>query len=51
MSAPPQAIAPNLHTNLLNVYAQIANKMGFQQKKNVGGFHGRLPQTFCKNTT
>jgi hypothetical protein len=31
MSAPPQAIAPNPHTNLLNVYTQIANKMGFQQ--------------------
>jgi hypothetical protein len=39
MSAPPQAIAPNPHTNLLNVYIyiyiyiQIANKMGFKQKK------------------
>jgi hypothetical protein len=32
MSAPPQAIAPNLHTNLLNVYIKIANKIGFQQK-------------------
>jgi hypothetical protein len=32
MSALPQAIAPNPHTNLLNV--QIANKMGFQQKEN-----------------
>jgi hypothetical protein len=32
MSVPPQAIAPNPHTNLLNVYIQIANKMGFQQK-------------------
>jgi hypothetical protein len=32
MRAPPQAIAPNPHTNLLNVM-QIANKMGFQQKK------------------
>jgi hypothetical protein len=31
MSAPPQAIAPNLHTILLNVYIQIANKMGFQK--------------------
>jgi hypothetical protein len=30
MSAPPQAIAPNPHTNLLNVYIQIVNKMGFQ---------------------
>jgi hypothetical protein len=28
MSAIPQAIAPNPHTNLLNVYIQIANKMG-----------------------
>jgi hypothetical protein len=33
MSALPQAIAPNPHTNLLNVYVQIANKMGFQLKK------------------
>jgi hypothetical protein len=34
MSAPPQAIAPNPHTNLLNVYIQIANasKMGFQKQ-------------------
>jgi hypothetical protein len=32
MTALPQAIAPNPHTNLLNVYVQIANKMGFQQK-------------------
>jgi hypothetical protein len=32
MSAIPQAITPNPHTNLLNVYIQIANKMGFQQK-------------------
>jgi hypothetical protein len=32
MSVIPQAITPNLHTNLLNVYVyiQIANKMGFQ---------------------
>jgi hypothetical protein len=34
MSALPQAIAPNPHTNLLNVYIQIANKMEFT--KNVG---------------
>jgi hypothetical protein len=33
MSAPPKAIAPNPHTNFLNIYIQIANKMGFQQKK------------------
>jgi hypothetical protein len=33
MSALPQAIAPDLHTNLLNVYIQIANEMGVQQKK------------------
>jgi hypothetical protein len=33
MSASPQAIAPNPYTNLLNVYIQIANKMGFQQKE------------------
>jgi hypothetical protein len=25
MSAPPQVITPNPHTNLLNVYTQIAN--------------------------
>jgi hypothetical protein len=30
MSAAPQAIAPNPHTNLLNVYIQIANKMGLK---------------------
>jgi hypothetical protein len=35
MSALPQAIAPNPHTNLLNVYIQIANKMQFQHKKKV----------------
>jgi hypothetical protein len=33
MSAPPQAIAPNPRTNLLNVYIQIANKIGFQQQQ------------------
>jgi hypothetical protein len=33
MSALPQAIVPNSHTNLLNVYVQIANEMGFQQNK------------------
>jgi hypothetical protein len=33
MSAIPQAIAPNSHTNLLHLYIQIANKMGFQQTK------------------
>jgi hypothetical protein len=33
MSAPPKAIAPSPHTNLLNVYIQIAKKMGFQQKE------------------
>jgi hypothetical protein len=33
MNAPPQAIAPNPHTNLLDVYIQIANKMGFQQQE------------------
>jgi hypothetical protein len=32
MSAPPEAIAPNPHTNLLNAYIQSANKMGFKQK-------------------
>jgi hypothetical protein len=51
MSAIPQAIAPNPHTNLLNVYIQIANKMGFQPKKNhllvtSGSCHGtRVPRT------
>jgi hypothetical protein len=30
LSAPPQAIAPNLHKNVLNVYIQLANKMGFK---------------------
>jgi hypothetical protein len=35
MSALLQAIAPNPHTNLLNVYIQIANKMGFQKKNSV----------------
>jgi hypothetical protein len=33
MSAIPQDITPNPHTNLLNVYIQIANKIGFQPKK------------------
>jgi hypothetical protein len=33
MSVPSQAIAPNPHTNLLNVCIQIANKMGFQQQQ------------------
>jgi hypothetical protein len=36
MSAPPQAIAPNPHANLLNVHIQIANKMGFE--KNIPDF-------------
>jgi hypothetical protein len=31
MSALPQAIAPKLHTNLLNVYIQLANKMGLKK--------------------
>jgi hypothetical protein len=26
-------MAPNPHTNLLNVYIQLANEMGFQKKK------------------
>jgi hypothetical protein len=34
MSAVPQAITPNPHTNLLNVYKQIANKIDFQQETN-----------------
>jgi hypothetical protein len=33
MSAPPQAIALNPHTSLLNVYVQIANKMGLKKKE------------------
>jgi hypothetical protein len=33
MSVLPQAIAPNPDTNLLNVYIQIANKMGVSNKK------------------
>jgi hypothetical protein len=32
MSAPLQAITPNSHANLLNLYIQIANKMGFEKK-------------------
>jgi hypothetical protein len=35
MSAPAQAIAPNSHTNFLNVYIQIANKIGFQQQQKI----------------
>jgi hypothetical protein len=34
MRAIPQAITLNPHTNLLNAYIQIANKMGFQQQQN-----------------
>jgi hypothetical protein len=33
MSAISQAITPNPQTNLLDVYIQIGNKMGFQKKK------------------
>jgi hypothetical protein len=35
ISAIPQAITPNPHTNLLNIYIyiKIANKMGFQPKR------------------
>jgi hypothetical protein len=43
MSAPPQAIVPNPHTNLLNVYILIANKMGFQQKKMCSNRYRTLP--------
>jgi hypothetical protein len=35
MSVIPQAITPNPHTNLLNVYIQIANKMMYIYKKRV----------------
>jgi hypothetical protein len=38
MSAPPQAIALNPDTNLLNVYIQIAKKWGFN-KKNLDIIH------------
>jgi hypothetical protein len=36
MSAPPQAIAPNPHTNLLNIYViyRFQIKRGFNHKKN-----------------
>jgi hypothetical protein len=33
MSDPPQAIAPNPHTNLLKLYIQFTNKMGLNRKK------------------
>jgi hypothetical protein len=33
MCSIPQAITPNPHTNFVNVYIQIANKVGFQQNK------------------
>jgi hypothetical protein len=33
MSGGPQAIALNPLTNLLNVYIQVTNKMGFREKK------------------
>jgi hypothetical protein len=39
MSAIPQAITLDPQTNLLNVYIQIANKMGFQQKKTTTDFY------------
>jgi hypothetical protein len=42
MSAIPQAITLNPHTNLLNVYIQIVNKMG-SQKKNTGS-HAMTPK-------
>jgi hypothetical protein len=42
MSAPPQAVAPNPHTSLLNVYIQMANKMGFQQKNYIFRFNETL---------
>jgi hypothetical protein len=38
MSAIPQAITFNPHTNLLNVYIQIANKMEFEPNKNKNNF-------------
>jgi hypothetical protein len=46
LSAPPQAIAPNPHTNLLNVYIQLANKMGFQPKKNITSVSNKMKVTF-----
>jgi hypothetical protein len=33
LSAPPQAITPNPHTNLLNVYIRLQIKWGFNQKE------------------
>jgi hypothetical protein len=48
LSAPPQAIASNPHTNLLNVYIQLANKIGFQQQQNLGYFVIRLYNTHIK---
>jgi hypothetical protein len=35
MNPIPQVITSNSHTNLLNVYIQISNKMGFQPRKYV----------------
>jgi hypothetical protein len=42
MTAPPQAIAPNPHTNLLSLYIQIANKMGFKKTKESSNVQDRL---------
>jgi hypothetical protein len=42
LSAPPQDIAPNPHTNLLNVYIEVANKMGFKKIFRIG--HDRFFQ-------
>jgi hypothetical protein len=42
-----QAIAPNPHTNLLNVYIQLANKMGFKKNETTADSYceitGRVP--------
>jgi hypothetical protein len=46
MSAIPQAITPNPHTNLLNVYIQIANTMRFQPKKKLNAYP--LPLMFIE---
>jgi hypothetical protein len=45
MSAPPQAIAPNPHTNLVNVYVQIANKIGVQSNKKTKNKNGLFRAT------
>jgi hypothetical protein len=43
---PSQAIAPNPHTSLLNVYIQIANKMGWVVS--VEGFHTLIKKVMLR---